>query len=141
MNKHFKIALLVAPFLIVLGYIVSDYYLLSKAPLEEVYQLNKKAPCDVISRACIFVSGPLELKLYDFAGTTKVQSNLELVQFNLLLVRQPVQGFNLQPKKNLKNFELTTSLRQWLEETQEDFRIRIIARQQKVYFIGEFSLD
>lgn len=86
MNKHNKLALLVAPFLILGGYIASDFYIENKAEQQRVFQLVPFGHCDVINQKCILRSGDFEVNVFDENGITKVNSTFPLDTATLFLV-------------------------------------------------------
>ena len=53
MNKHTKTAFMVAPILVVIGYIAADYYAQGQAEKPKVIQLVPVENCDVINQECI----------------------------------------------------------------------------------------
>ena len=52
MNRHTKVALMVAPFLILGGYIASDFYLENKADQERVFNMVPFGHC------CLLYTSP-----------------------------------------------------------------------------------
>ena len=86
MNRHTKVALMVAPFLILGGYIASDFYLEKQAEQARIFKLVPFGHCDVINQKCILKSGKFEVNIYDKAGTTTVNSTFPLDSATLFLV-------------------------------------------------------
>jgi hypothetical protein len=63
MNKHTKIAVLIAPFLAIGGYVASGYYLDSIADKEQLLKLKLEAPCNLIQSPCKLTADHLLLEL------------------------------------------------------------------------------
>ncbi len=66
MNKHQKLALLIAPFLLIGGYIAADYYSIAKektAMEQKAGRLKAVDGCNLQADACTLQKGPLEIKL------------------------------------------------------------------------------
>jgi len=86
MNKHTKLALFVAPVLIILGYIGSDFYLENKASEDKIFQLAVIGSCDVLAEKCILKSGKFEANIFDRDGVTSVNTTYPLDSATLFLV-------------------------------------------------------
>ncbi len=66
MNKHQKLALLIAPFLLIGGYIGADYYSVAKekeAMEQKAGRLTALDSCDLQTDYCTLQKGVLEIKL------------------------------------------------------------------------------
>ena len=85
MNRHTKMALMVAPFLILGGYIASDFYLEHEAEQQRVFNMVPFGHCDVINQKCILKSGDFEINIYDNDGSTTVNSTFPLDSATLFL--------------------------------------------------------
>ena len=86
MNKHKKMAILVAPILIILGYIASDYYLEADADTQQVFMLSADGRCDIFESKCILVSGEFKVNLFVKDGKTTVNSTFPIDSVDLFLV-------------------------------------------------------
>lgn len=65
MNKHTRLAFIIAPFLAVLGWIGSDLWLELEKPENQFFKLTTENDyCDVIAKQCILRSGDIQLSLY-----------------------------------------------------------------------------
>lgn len=66
MNKHQKLAILIAPFLIIGGYVAADYYMLAKQEAvlqQQIHRFELSAPCNLHTQYCHLKTGALELQL------------------------------------------------------------------------------
>ncbi|MCP3675568.1 MAG: hypothetical protein GY829_14020, partial [Gammaproteobacteria bacterium] len=86
MNRHTKVAIFVAPILIVLGYIGSDFYMDQKASEKKVFSLSLDGTCDVLAEKCILKSGEFEVNVFDKDGITTVNTTFPLDSATLFLV-------------------------------------------------------
>ena len=86
MNKHTKTALMVAPILVVIGYIAADYYEEDQAYEEKVIQLVPSEGCDVINQKCILKAGDFEVNIFDKNNLTTVNSTFPLDSATIFLV-------------------------------------------------------
>ena len=139
MNKHLKIAIFVAPFLSLVGYIGFDHYLQSPPEKPQLFILEPRGDCDFLYTACLLKSGELELKIYDSDGLTKVSSNFPLQQITLFLVAEKVLVFDLAAKENGYNFQAETPLRLWSAELKKGLKLRLVAKLNQIQYIAEFS--
>jgi hypothetical protein len=87
MNKHTRMAFLVAPFLAVLGWIASDYWLEQSAPTQQYFALTAEADyCDIMAKQCILTSGDVRLSVYNDAGKIVLNSTYPLDDATFFLV-------------------------------------------------------
>ena len=86
MNRHSKIAFFVAPFLLLGGYIASDFYIEQKAQKAKVFEMSPFGHCDVLNQKCILKSGEFQVNVYDENGITTVNSTFPLDSATLFLV-------------------------------------------------------
>ena len=54
MNKHTRLAFMVAPILAVIGYIGADYYKEAEAEMTKIIQLVPEGHCDVIIKVVFY---------------------------------------------------------------------------------------
>ncbi|MDO6461978.1 hypothetical protein Q4485_14805 [Granulosicoccaceae sp. 1_MG-2023] len=81
MNKHTKLAIILAPFLAIGGYIASDIFLTKKQESTGQYlTLNQKTPCDLVNTPCDFEADRLSLTLRHENGKTILESTFPLTR-------------------------------------------------------------
>ena len=133
MNRHTKVALMVAPFLILGGYIASDFYLEKQAEQTRVFKL-------VPFGQCILKSGKFEVNIYDKAGTTTVNSTFPLDSATLFLVDKSNQAsaYPLGMIDNPYYWQSSTPLREQISVQGEKYKLRVIANIKGGQYIAEF---
>ena len=78
MTRHSKLAIFLAPFLILGGYVLSDLYLEDQANALKLYELQPYGHCDVLNQKCIMKSGEFEINVMHENGVTTVNSTFPL---------------------------------------------------------------
>jgi len=141
MNKHSKLALLVAPFLILGGYIASDFYIESEAEKKRVFQMEPSGNCDVINKSCILKSGEFEVNIYDEGGITTVNSTFPLDTATLFLVSK-TEEVTVHPLGMIDSayyWKSPTALRQLVSAKGSKYKLRLIANIKGGQYISEFT--
>ena len=140
MNKHTKVALFVAPVLIILGYILSDMYLENKAYDDKVVQLLPIGSCDIINKSCVLESDDLQVSIYDESGTTFINSTFQLTKATLFLVDQNnmVKVVKLKMHDNPFYWKNQTELNQLVPNIGDKYKLRLIAEIKGGKYISEF---
>jgi hypothetical protein len=140
MNKHTKIALFVAPVLIILGYILSDIYLENNAYNDKVVQLLPVGNCDVLNKSCVLEADDLQVSIYDENGTTFINSTFQLTKATLFLVDINGQSteVKLQMHDNPFYWKQETQLRQLTSNSGDKYKLRLIAEIKGGKYISEF---
>ncbi|XPF92556.1 hypothetical protein ACM9HF_10950 [Colwellia sp. RE-S-Sl-9] len=141
MNKHTKLALLVAPFLILGGYIASDLYIENQAEKTRVFQLEPTGNCDVINKSCILKSGEFEVNIYDEEGITTVNSTFPLDSATLFLVseNEEVTVYPLGMLDSAYYWKSSTALHQLVSTQGAQYKLRLIANIKGGQYISEFT--
>ena len=141
MNKHTKIAILVAPVLAVLGWIASDLFLSQRAMETRLYALSPEAGfCDILAKQCILRSGELKLSVYDDSGTTTVNSTFPLDRVTLFLVddESQVSVYPMGMKDSPYYWFQRTPLRQLNASAGSKQKVRLIATVKGGQYMAEF---
>lgn len=143
MNKHVKLAFIVAPFLLIGGYIAADYYdAFSKEKQDYIYELKESSSCNLVNTACDFTSRELKLQMQDKAGVIQLNSNFALDNVIVSVFNEAgkEQIFTFKPEsENLKEWSGYTTLRE-LSRRVDSSKIRIVVNVGKSYFIKEMLL-
>ncbi|MFB1016189.1 MAG: SDR family NAD(P)-dependent oxidoreductase, partial [Alteromonadaceae bacterium] len=71
MNKHTRIAFMIAPILAVIGYIAADYYKENQANDDKIIKLVPVSHCDVINESCILKAGDFEVNFFSIVSFTQ----------------------------------------------------------------------
>lgn len=140
MNRHTKLALFVVPFLLIGGYIASDFYLEHQAEENRVFQLLPFGHCDVIHQKCILKSGEFEMNIFDDNGVTTVNSTFPLDSATLFLVesKNQVQAYPLGISETPYYWRSKTPLRQLIPNKRDKYKLRLIAQIKGGKYISEF---
>ncbi|REL31180.1 hypothetical protein [Thalassotalea euphylliae] len=140
MNKHTKLAIFIAPFLLLGGYIASDYYLEYQASQDKVVELVPDGHCDVINETCVFAAGDLLVNVYDKNGVTGVNSTYPIDSAVLFIVdsAKQYQTYNLAMANSPYYWQQPTDLRERISEKGEKQRMRVIVTIKGGKYISEF---
>jgi hypothetical protein len=87
MTKDLKLALIVAPFLAILGFVAIELWLSSTAKQTKLVVLAMKGACDITGQGCLLQSGDLKLNITDNAGITQLNSTYPLDKVTLFFSR------------------------------------------------------
>ena len=140
MNRHTKIALFVAPVLIILGYILSDIYLENNAYNDKVVQLLPVGNCDILNKSCVLEADDLQISVYDENGTTFINSTFQLTKATLFLVDINGQStvIEMAEHNNAFYWKAQTQLRQLTAQSSGKYKLRLIAEIKGGKYISEF---
>lgn len=138
MNRHTKLALFIAPFLIIGGYIAADFYSSHKASKKKyMHQLKLEGDCIPTKTPCVLTGGGLTLKLSEKAGQTIIESSYPL---ETLVISQVYDGEDsprqLKADVNKLNWSIETKNYALTDSSQT---LRIATTVQNQYFISEFK--
>lgn len=140
MNKHTKVAFMVAPILAVVGYIAADYYDENQASQEKIVQLIPDGHCDVINQKCILKSGEFKINVTDTDGVTQVNATFPLDSVTLFLVDKEnnILPYPLGMQDNPYYWQSPTQLRNLVSTKSASYKLRIIAKIKGGQYISEF---
>ncbi|QUM85331.1 MULTISPECIES: hypothetical protein [unclassified Moritella] len=140
MNKHTKVAVIVAPLLAVLGYIASDYLIENDADKTKLITLIPEASCEVLAGGCVLMSGDFKINVFDKAGSTVVNSTFPLDEAVLFLVDEDntATAFPLSQVQSNYYWQAQTPLRE-LARTSTSYKLRLIASIKGGDYISEFE--
>jgi len=140
MNRHLKVAFMVAPFLAVLGYVGADYYNESQAAKTKIIQLVPDGHCDIINKSCVLKSGEFKVNVSDEAGITEVNSTFPLDTATLFLVDEndKMTPYPLGMQKSPYYWRRDTKLRSLVSNKGDSYKLRLIAKIKGGQYISEF---
>ncbi len=140
MNRHTKLAFIVAPFLAILGFIGADFYKENEAQQSKVIQLSPEGHCDVINQNCILASGEFKINVSDKAGVTEINSTFPLDSATLFLVDQSdkMTPYPLGMQKSPYYWQSPTHLRNVASNKGDSYKLRLIAKIKGGQYISEF---
>lgn len=139
MNKHMKLAFMVAPILAIVGFIAADFYEENEASQEKIVQLVPEGHCDIVNKNCVLISGEFKINVSDEAGVTEVNSTFPLDSATLFLVDKsdkmtPYPLGMKSPHYWLSN----TPLGGLLANQGDSYKLRLIVKIKGGQYIGEF---
>ena len=140
MNKHTKLAFMVAPILAVVGFIAADYYEENEAAADKIIQLAPEGHCDIANKSCVLISGDFKINVSDDAGVTEVNSTFPLDSATLFLVDKSdkMTPYPLGMKKSPYYWRSNTPLGGLLANKGDSYKLRLIAKIKGGQYIGEF---
>ena len=141
MNRHTKIAILVAPILAIFGYALSDMYMESKAMEKRLFVLEPEAGfCDVIGKNCILRSGDFKVSLYQEDGLTTLNSTFPLDTATLFLVDDTggVSPYQMGMKESPYYWFQKTAIEKVHANAGSKQLIRLILTIKGGQYVGEF---
>ncbi|KGJ94659.1 hypothetical protein [Colwellia psychrerythraea] len=140
MNKHLKLAFMVAPILAVVGFIAADYYEENEASENKIIMLEPEGHCDVANKSCVLISGEFKVNVSDEAGVTEVNSTFPLDSATLFLVDKSdkMTPFPLGMKKSPYYWRSNTPLGSLVANKGDSYKLRLIAKIKGGQYIGEF---
>lgn len=141
MNKHTRIALMVAPILTVIGFIAADYYEENKAQENKVIQLVPFEECDVINHQCILKSGDFEVNVFDKDSLTTVNSTFPLDSATIFLVDEHNNptAYPLGMIQSPYYWHTKTNLRELISNSGSSYKLRLVANIKGGSYISEFQ--
>ena len=140
MNKHTKLAFMVAPILAVVGFIAADFYEESEAAENKLVQLVPEGHCDIANKSCVLISGEFKINVSDDAGITEVNSTFPLDSATLFLVDKSdkMTPYPLGMKKSPYYWRSNTPLGELIANQGDSYKLRLIAKIKGGQYIGEF---
>jgi hypothetical protein len=140
MNKHTKVAVLVAPLLALLGYIASDYFIENDADKTKLITLIPAPSCEVLVGGCVLISGDFKINVFNKAGSTVINSTFPLDEAVLFLVNEDniATAYPLSQVQSNYYWQAETPLRE-LASVSTSYKLRLIASIKGGDYISEFE--
>jgi len=144
MNKHTKMSIIVAPFLLIGGYGLMDLYM-DQTQEQRVIKLNlENADCNISAKRCIFTAGSsdeLALSIYIEDDITVVNATVPMYRISLFTVDS--EGNALEYPLGMHDsgyyWRADMALSEKLGANPNGLSMRIIAMQDIDSYISEFS--
>lgn len=134
MNKHKKLAIFIAPFLLIAGYILADYFAEQKANESRVFALTLQGQCELL-QACLLTSNKLQINIYQEEGNAIVNANYALTEAVLFIVSKQVTKYQLTQKNNAFYWQTGVAIN---TNNQKQLKMRLIAKIKGASYISEF---
>jgi len=141
MNRHIKVAFMVAPILAIIGFIGADYYDENEALQEKFINLTVDNHCDVINSDCVLISGEFKINVSDKAGITEINSTFPLDSVTLFLVdkNNKMTEYPLGMQKSPYYWQRKTNLRNVAGANGGQYKLRLIAKIKGGRYVAEFD--
>ncbi|TYK65711.1 hypothetical protein [Colwellia echini] len=140
MNKHLKIAFLVAPILAIAGFGLADLYSENEAAQVKLIQLVAEGNCDVSQNDCVLSSGEFQINVSDQGGVTEINSTFPLDTATLFLVDEndKMTAYPLGMKKSPYYWRNNTPLGELVANQGDSYKLRLVAKIKGGQYISEF---
>jgi hypothetical protein len=140
MNKHTKTAFMVAPFLVIIGFIAADYYEEDQAQKEKVIHLVPFENCDVINQDCVLQAGDFEVNVFDKDNLTTVNTTFPLDSATIFLVDKydNSTAYPLGMIQSPYYWHTETNLRELVGNSGQRYKLRLVANIKGGSYISEF---
>jgi len=135
-----KLAIVIAPFLLVGGYIAADYYSELQSEKKNLFKLVVQGSCNIIANQCSLKHDRLVLKLSDQQGSTRITSNHPLDSAGMSIVdnNNKELQYPLSSDNERLIWQASTQLASLSEKTPQQ-KIRIIVTLNKGYYFSELT--
>lgn len=139
MNTHTKMAIFIAPFLIVGGYIAADYYAQEQDKSKNLFQLSLEGQCDLTRNPCILSNQQLTLILSDLSGVTTIESDHPVEEMILSFVNDYNKEIRYKMKADASQqyWQAQTEASSLLRESSV-LKMRLISIVNNGYYFSEF---
>ena len=141
MNKHTRLAVILAPFLAIGGYIASGYFLDDTVHAPRLLTLNQEAPCNMLSTPCVLNATGLTFQLSHENGETIVTSSVGMANIAIAFVGSDGKeaAYPLSPSDRQKKWKAATTYEQMRATFGADTSVRLAAKIENLTYIHEFK--
>ena len=138
MNKHKKLAFIVAPFLAIGGYIAADYYDRFQVDKKRYHTLKIEGKCDIDQGPCLLKGAGLILEYTIVGELTNIEANHPLGAAAIGMKGGEVEKpFSLEPKIDKKNWTIPTL--EFKNSSTNSGTVRLVVTAKDHTFFSEFS--
>lgn len=141
MNKQSKLALFIAPFLVVGGYVASDQYVAHQTNKGQLFNLTLQDECQPFSGDCILKSGDMLINLTDKKGITQINTSFPADKVVLSLVSTDDKEiiYELSKAESAQYWQRDTNIRT-AHLTQQSLKsLRIMVKIKGDLYLSELS--
>ena len=141
MNRHTKLAIFVAPLLLLAGWVGGEIWAESQAMKKRVYTLEPEAGfCDVLAKKCILTSGDFKVSLYEENGNTVLNSTFPLDTATLFFVEgEDITAYRMGMKDSPYYWYQSTDFTEKNSEPGSKQKLRLIATVKGGQYLAEFT--
>ncbi len=140
MNKDIRLAIILAPFLLIGGYVISDQYLESKSAAPGIFTFAVQGECAPFSSDCILQSGDMQINITDEQGLTKANTSYPVDTVTISLVNKNGKEiiYGLERAGNEQYWERKTDIRSAFTSTKTAEKLRIVVQRKDSTYLAEF---
>ena len=141
MSRDKKIAIILAPFLLVAGYVLSDMYIESKANEPRFFEFTLQGECAVFTTGCILESGDMKINITDQSGITRANTSypVDTVAISLLYDSGKEIIYELKQTANPQYWERATEIRQAMIEEKAAKILRVAVKRKGSTYLSQLS--
>lgn len=141
LTGHTKLALFIAPLLLLVGWVGGEIWSESQAMKKRVYTLEPEAGfCDVMAKKCILRSGDFKVSLYIENGNTALNSTFPLDTATLFMVdEQDITAYQMGMKDSPYYWYQQTDFVEKNQAQGSKQQLRLIATVKGGQYIAEFT--
>ncbi len=130
LNRHTKVAIIVAPILMILGFAASDLWVENKAMKVRFYTLEAvDGKCDVLAKDCVLQSGEFQVNVYVQDGITTLNTTFPLDTATLFLVDE-------QGESSIYRMGMKDSPYYWYQKTPLEETAKAVGSKQKMRLVA-----
>ncbi len=140
MNRDTKLAIVLAPFLLIGGYIASDYYIENYATEPRIFALSPQGQCTPFSGDCILQSGDFQINITDQQGVTRSNTSypVDTVAISLVYSNGKEIIYGLDKTVNEQYWERKTDLRTAFTINKNAEKMRVVVQRKGNTYLSEF---
>ncbi len=141
LNRHTKIAIFVAPILVILGFAASDLWVTNKAMEVRLFEMKPtNGKCDVLAKDCILQSGEFKISVYVEDGITTLNSTFPLDTATLFFVDKSgaSETYRMGMKESPYYWYQKTDIENTAQAPGSQQKIRLLATIKGGQYISEF---
>jgi len=137
MNRHKKLAFMVAPFLAIGGYVAAHYYDIYQVDKKRYHTLKVEGKCDIDQGPCLLKGAGLILEYTIKGDITNIEANHTLGAAAIGMSSEE-KPYNLEPKTiEKKNWTIPTTT--FKQASNNNGTIRLVVTAKDHTFFSEFS--
>lgn len=142
LDKHTKMAIFIAPILLILGFAAADLWEENKASEVRFYQMTpENNQCNILTKECILAVDNLRISIYEENGLTTANSTFALDTMTLFVVDDNgvAETFRMGMKDSPHYWYQKTSLSEQLAAPGSEKTLRFVATIDGGQYISEFT--
>ena len=137
-----KLAIILSPFLLIGGYVISDQYVEYKANNEiKIFELTDLGECAMFSADCIKESGDMQINITDENGVTRANTSypVDTVAISLVYNDGKEVIYGLEKAANPQYWERKTEIRDAIINFKTASKLRAVVTRKGSTYFSEFS--